>query len=408
MNLFDLDPKMNIGEENGEFQFQISIKGFVKGGFTFPRSPWMGISKQAKHTITESFLNDKQFHDEADMVANVAKINCLLDFIEATRNARKNTLDVCETGWGALFQGGRNENIDLVMGEVYVNIGLRKINGRKVFAESLLEKGGLQLEKLLKRFQQKMDYDAGVRAEMNYHALKYLEESDPCFEEPFLQNAPSGSLKQCVAPSSKSELNLMEPISIREWWKSLKSLLSETSSPSSKLHGFYESSVWETISGTEFHPTEYNNLASAGLDYVGIVRESVLGNYEIDHTQFKLPLLGPSWVNGTSWTPPRVEGWTNIAPWNIIEFVTKWVAQGISKDKRKGPSKQASLLKAMSNSPNEASHLAFAERHAIKAQWSFFRVNLKLGGDTSIDLGFDPESFENPSQEDCVSGDCLT
>ena len=306
------------------------------------------------------------------------------------------------------------------MAQAYDFIDARKSfeYDRKEFALYLLVNEKINLEQLIKYLQRHKDYDARVRAEMISAYLQAQRKSYPHFkddsDDAFLETSPH-FLRECVVPASNS----IQPLTYSNIKEELESRPKGAGAAfRSGFHNFFDSKLWEIIGGIEFHPTAYGNLFGTRL-FLSIVREALLGNFEIDRTELTASLVGPAWVAGGDWTPPVINAWANLAPWGALEFASKWAVQGIPTDNRQNPIKRE-LFDAMIKAPPEAEHLAFAERFQLKASWAFFGITLNVAGEETvggvdekpygrscdkricIGIGFDRDNFY-PSQKNCTN-----
>lgn len=233
----------------------------------------------------------------------------------------------------------------------------------------------------------------------------------------FFDHAPEGSNSKCAEPNRECIFQSNNSVSVS---KSMKDLPKGYGAPIRKrVHDFFDSKLYEMLSEIEFHKTTYGNLFGAGMD-VGVERESLLGNFEIDTTELSLTMVGPFWVQGGEWAIPFENMLADHAPWRVVEWVTKFASQNLFTDSRNSPTKKP-LISAMIEAGKDnagADHLAFAQRIALKVEWSLMEIQINIHGkvqDTSgfheepygsacttikgkgicIGIGFDPTNFEH-------------
>ena len=151
-------------------------------------------------------------------------------------------------------------------------------------------------------------------------------------------------------------------------------------------------------------------------------RESLLGNFETDTTEFSWTMVGPFWVSGGNWEIPFEDMFADHAPWRALEFLVKFVSQRAGKDTRHSPTKK-DLLEAMIDAGKDnagAEHLSFAERQALKVEWALMEISIDFKGEETpsgfdelpygtacsdvicIGIGFDPANVDT-SIENCVN-----
>jgi len=394
---FDFSTKLVIGTHEGEFKARIKIGGFLNVGFTAPRSSWFQGSRESEHAVDyegDGYL----FREQANIAQSIGKINCLLDFIETTRNFGE-------------FSPTFDEEIYETMKQAWEIVDKRDSfrPDKNKFAWWLVEEKylrdttGKELYKMVDMLEKKKDYDSQIRAE-------YPSDHN------FLDHAPEGSNSKCAEPIRKSIFESNNSVSLS---KLMKDLPKGYGAPiRKKLHDFYASKLYEVFSEIEFHTTSYTNLFGAGMD-VGIERESLLGNFEIDTTELSLTSVGPFWVNQGEWAIPFADMLADHAPWRVVEWATKFFSQTRFIDSRDSPTKEH-LIDAMINAGKDnagAEHLSFAQRIALKVEWSFLELTINIigtrddslpygthcRGPVCIGTGFDPANFVTPGIENCVN-----
>jgi len=265
--LFDFSAKLVIGEDEGEFKAKIKIGGFLNVGFTAPRSNWLRISKESKHAVKA--YDSKIFGQHAEVAKSIGKINCLLDFIETTRNVRRK---------GFYYHGlnpSQEKRVDAAMETAYNIVDKRDSfrPDRYEFAEWLDDLDfddttSKELYNMVDMLEKKKDYDTQIRAEMVEKRVRIMRGGpDPTYEYPsnnFLDNAPEGSKSKCAEPIRNSIFQSDNSVSLL---KLMKDRPKGYGAPiRKKLHDFYDSKLYEIFSEIEFHTTKYGNLFGAGMD----------------------------------------------------------------------------------------------------------------------------------------------
>jgi len=219
-------------------------------------------------------------------------------------------------------------------------------------------------------------FDIRVREEISVTHNEDTESWDD-LESEYLKYRPRFAPNECVVSSNAEMLKDISDAGLHIW-----EIVNDRPRPGDydgdlpkMVNSFFGNGTWKFLSDIEWHNTVYGNLFGSGFDIV-LIREALLGNFEVDTTTIKFPLVGPVP------TAPGRAAFADFNPFlmNIAEFATKLATQSNMRDGRESPSKKE-LINAMIDAPDDAGGIAFAQRFSVNVEWSFFDLTLNIIGD---------------------------